>query len=60
MHEALLEEFKSALSGIRSKQSLENQIDLIVKAKASSLSEKKALAIVIEYFPYLRGLKVLM
>lgn len=45
VHEALLEEFKSALSGIRSKQSLENQIDLIVKAKASSLSEKKALAI---------------
>ena len=55
MHEALLEEFKSAHSGIRGKQSLENQIDVIVKAKASSLSEKKALATVIECFLILRG-----
>jgi nuclear pore complex protein Nup133 len=44
VHEALLEEFKSALSGIRGKQSLENQIDTIVKTKALSLSAKKALA----------------
>ena len=55
VQEALLEEFKSALSGIRGKQSLENQIGIIVKAKASSLSKKKALATVIECFLVLRG-----
>jgi nuclear pore complex protein Nup133 len=55
VHEALLEEFRSALSGIRGKQSLEKQIDMIVKAKASSLSEKKALANVIEFFLCLEG-----
>jgi nuclear pore complex protein Nup133 len=39
VHEALLEEFKSALSGIRGKQILEKQSDMIMKAKASSLSD---------------------
>jgi nuclear pore complex protein Nup133 len=52
VHEALLEEFKSALSNIRGKQSLENQIDIIVKTKALSLSEKKALAKVRSFFMY--------
>jgi nuclear pore complex protein Nup133 len=55
VHEALLEEFKTALSGMRGRQSLENQIDMIVKKKTSLLSDKKALAIVIEYLLLGRG-----
>lgn len=55
MHEALLEEFKTALSGMRGKQSLENQIDTIVKKKTSLLSNKKALAIVIDIFLFRRA-----
>lgn len=43
VHEALLQEFKSALESIRGRQSLESQIDIIVKAKASNLVERKAL-----------------
>lgn len=44
VHETLLQEFKSALEAVRGRQSLESQIDIILKAKASTLSEKKALA----------------
>ncbi|KAF5381087.1 hypothetical protein D9615_003993 [Tricholomella constricta] len=44
VHEALLQEFKSALEAVRGRQSLDNQIDIIVKATASKLYEKRALA----------------
>ncbi|KAF9464745.1 hypothetical protein BDZ94DRAFT_1161306 [Collybia nuda] len=43
VHEALLQDFKSALEVVRSRQSLENQIDIILKTKAAKLVEKKAL-----------------
>ncbi|KAG5645239.1 hypothetical protein DXG03_006656 [Asterophora parasitica] len=43
VHEALLQEFRTALEAVRGRQSLDNQIDIIVKATASRLSEKRAL-----------------
>ncbi|KAF8077905.1 hypothetical protein FPV67DRAFT_1405325 [Lyophyllum atratum] len=44
VHETLLQELRSALGTVRGRQSLDNQIDIIVKATASRLSDKKALA----------------
>ncbi|KAG6898380.1 hypothetical protein C0992_009055 [Termitomyces sp. T32_za158] len=43
VHEALLQEFKSALDAIRGRQTLDNQIETIVKATATGLQEKPAL-----------------
>ncbi|KAF9454530.1 hypothetical protein P691DRAFT_655678 [Macrolepiota fuliginosa MF-IS2] len=43
VHEALLEDFRSALAGIRGRVSLETQIDTIVKAKAIGLAERKGM-----------------
>ncbi|TFK42541.1 hypothetical protein BDQ12DRAFT_732185 [Crucibulum laeve] len=42
VHESMLQEFRSALEGVRGRHSLDSQIDIIVKAKASGLVEKKA------------------
>lgn len=44
VHEALLQEFKSVLESIRGRQSLDTQIDTILNAKASSLSDRRALS----------------
>ncbi|KXN86872.1 hypothetical protein AN958_09467 [Leucoagaricus sp. SymC.cos] len=41
VHQALLEELRSALVGVRGRHSLESQIDTIVKAKAVGLAERK-------------------
>ncbi|KAG6814378.1 hypothetical protein H0H92_010964 [Tricholoma furcatifolium] len=43
VHETLLQEFRSALDGVRGRQTLDNQIDTIVKATAAGLQEKPAL-----------------
>ncbi|KAG5342787.1 hypothetical protein C0989_008737 [Termitomyces sp. Mn162] len=43
VHEALLQEFRSALDAIRGRQTLDSQIDTIVKATATGLQEKPAL-----------------
>ena len=43
VHEALLQEFRSALEGIRGRQPLDTQIDTIVRVKASGLVDRKAL-----------------
>jgi len=43
VHEALLQEFRSVLEGIRGRQPLDSQIDAIVKVKASGLADRKAL-----------------
>ncbi|KAF8892544.1 Non-repetitive/WGA-negative nucleoporin C-terminal-domain-containing protein [Infundibulicybe gibba] len=43
VHETLLKELKSALDGVRGRQTLENQIDIIAKKKAGMLAEKYAL-----------------
>ena len=44
VHEALLQEFRSALESIRGRQPLDIQIDTIVRVKASGLADRKALA----------------
>ena len=43
VHEALLQEFRSALEAIRGRQTLDSQIETIVKASATGLQEKPAL-----------------
>ncbi|KAG6874188.1 hypothetical protein C0995_003734 [Termitomyces sp. Mi166 len=43
VHEALLKEFKSALDAIRGRQTLDSQIETIVKATATGLQEKPTL-----------------
>jgi len=43
VHANLLEDLKSALASIRAKQSLEQQVDAITKAKASKLFGRRAL-----------------
>lgn len=43
VHEALLEELRSALVGVRGRHSLESQIDIIVKSKAAALTGKKGI-----------------
>ncbi|KAG6907355.1 hypothetical protein DXG01_009239 [Tephrocybe rancida] len=43
VHEALLHEFRSALDAVRGRQTLDNQIDTIVKTIATRLQEKTAL-----------------
>ncbi|GLB34911.1 putative non-repetitive/WGA-negative nucleoporin C-terminal [Lyophyllum shimeji] len=50
VHEALLQEFKSALATVRGRQSLDKQIDIIVKATASKLSDRKALTQIFKDF----------
>lgn len=44
VHEALLQEFKSALQGLRGRQSLDTQVEAIIKVKASKLSDLPSLA----------------
>ncbi|KAJ7940617.1 Non-repetitive/WGA-negative nucleoporin C-terminal-domain-containing protein [Mycena leptocephala] len=46
VHQALLDEFKPVLDSLRGRQSLEVQIDAIVKSEASRLSDQKALALI--------------
>lgn len=43
VHETLIDDLKSALASVRSRQSLEMQVDTIVKTKASTLEDRKAL-----------------
>ncbi|KAJ6547586.1 hypothetical protein B0H19DRAFT_1266498 [Mycena capillaripes] len=43
VHQALLDEFKPVLDSLRGRQSLEAQIDAIVKSEASKLTDQKAL-----------------
>lgn len=43
VHATLLEDLKLALASVRAKQSLEQQVDVITKAKASKLSSRRAL-----------------
>ncbi len=42
VHETLLDDLKTALASVRARQSLEMQVDTIVKAKASKLDTYKA------------------
>ncbi|KAJ7452358.1 hypothetical protein B0H11DRAFT_1742097 [Mycena galericulata] len=46
VHQALLDEFKPVLDSLRGRQSLEAQIDAIVRSEASNLSDQKALTLV--------------
>ncbi|KAJ7109426.1 hypothetical protein C8R44DRAFT_634983 [Mycena epipterygia] len=46
VHQALLEEFKPVLESLRGRQSLEAQIDAIVKSEASRLADHKALTLI--------------
>lgn len=42
VHETLIEELKAALVTSRSRQSLESQVDTIVRAKATRIGDRKA------------------
>lgn len=46
VHQALLDEFKPVLDSLRSRRSLEAQIDAIVNSEATRLSDQKALTLV--------------
>ncbi|KAJ6502530.1 hypothetical protein C8R45DRAFT_622368 [Mycena sanguinolenta] len=46
VHQALLDEFKPVLDSLRGRQSLEAQIDAIVKSEASRLTDQKALTLI--------------
>lgn len=46
MHEALLVEFNAVVANIRGRRSLDSQVDVIIKEKASLLLEKKELTLV--------------
>ncbi|KAJ7774554.1 hypothetical protein DFH07DRAFT_102982 [Mycena maculata] len=46
VHQALLDEFRPVLDSLRGRQSLEAQIDAIVKSEASNLSDQKALTLI--------------
>ncbi|KAF7363465.1 Methyltransferase type 11 [Mycena sanguinolenta] len=46
VHQALLDEFKPILDSLRGRQSLEAQIDAIVKGEALRLSDQKALTLI--------------
>ncbi|KAJ7449858.1 hypothetical protein FB451DRAFT_741132 [Mycena latifolia] len=46
VHQALLDEFKPVLESLRGRQSLEAQIDAIVKSEASRLSDHRALMLI--------------
>jgi len=50
VHETLLQDFRTAIEGLRGRQSLENQIEHITKAKASPLIDQKALTNVAIFF----------
>jgi nuclear pore complex protein Nup133 len=54
VHDALLEDLRSALVGVRGRHSLESQIDILVKAKASKLAGRKGLLHVSDDFSSLR------
>ncbi|CCM02415.1 uncharacterized protein FIBRA_04513 [Fibroporia radiculosa] len=43
VHETILDDLKSALVNVRGKQSLEAQVDVIARAKASQLSDRRIL-----------------
>ncbi|CAL1704556.1 unnamed protein product [Somion occarium] len=43
VHETMIDNLRSALDTVRTKQSLEQQVDTIAKSQASSLSERRAL-----------------
>ncbi|KAI0362165.1 hypothetical protein OH77DRAFT_1515456 [Trametes cingulata] len=43
VHEALIEDLKSALAGVRGRQSLESQVETIAQKKAGNLSNRRAL-----------------
>lgn len=44
MHQTLTAELRSALEGVTGRRSLDNQVDIIIKAKATKLKETKAFA----------------
>lgn len=44
VHEALATELRGALEGVTGRRSLDNQVDIIIKAKATKLKETKAFA----------------
>ncbi|KAJ7219294.1 hypothetical protein GGX14DRAFT_591296, partial [Mycena pura] len=46
VHQALLEEFKPVLDSLRGRQSLEAQIDAVVKSEALRLSDQKAMTLI--------------
>ncbi|KAJ7905514.1 Non-repetitive/WGA-negative nucleoporin C-terminal-domain-containing protein [Mycena olivaceomarginata] len=46
VHQALLDEFKPVLDSLRGRQSLDAQIDVIVKREASRLTDQKALTLI--------------
>lgn len=46
VHQALLDEFKPVLESLRGRQSLESQIDAIVKSEASRLTDHRALMLI--------------
>ena len=59
VHETLLADLKSALASVRSRQSLEMQVDMIAQKKATKLATRKALYNVGVRFYYWRD-KLLM
>jgi len=46
VHEALTEELKSALASVRDRQSLDRQVETILRQKASAIADKKILPLV--------------
>ncbi|CDO69523.1 hypothetical protein BN946_scf184785.g28 [Trametes cinnabarina] len=49
VHETLIDDLKTALASVRSRQSLEMQVETIAQKKAGNLSNRKALQIVFKY-----------
>lgn len=43
VHEALVAELKTALATVRARQSIDQQVDTIARAKASRISDRRAL-----------------
>ncbi|KAI0094031.1 Non-repetitive/WGA-negative nucleoporin C-terminal-domain-containing protein [Irpex rosettiformis] len=43
VHEALAEELKTALANVRARQSIDMQVDIIARAKATRISDRRAL-----------------
>jgi hypothetical protein len=46
VHEMLVQEFKSIIAGLRGRQSLDTQLDAVVKAMATKLADKPTLSLV--------------
>lgn len=57
VHETLIDDLKSALASVRSRQSLEMQVETITQKKASNLSNRKALYNVSDTSPWRVGFR---